>query len=158
MRLSHTPNHSRRALSVKGQDALDFRNLNGDGSAGVFNIKKKCNQARSRIARQDLTWLAGSLSRTVFRLWKCPMGHSKMNPQLVDAELNDGRRSLAIVCELFRQQITHCKCCLHEHTALAQSVDNRAFVRFCVISMPILWLPIRAPSASQLRGSRRVCA
>ena len=111
----------RRDVNVKGLDALDIRTTKSDGTPWDFSKKADRKKARDLVDRLDPTWMIGSPPCTAFSMWNYAMNHPKMDPQVVAAQLTEGRRHLAFVCTLYKRQIQRGKYFLHEHPALARS-------------------------------------
>ena len=68
---------------------------------GLFEQKQTDrNLARDLVDREDPNWIIGNPPCTVFSLWNYGMNHRKMDPQVVQHRLRDGRVHLKFVCKL----------------------------------------------------------
>ena len=114
-------NRARRCLNIQGLHALDLRTYRPDGHAWDFNNIKHRKDARRLVRTLKPTWMIGYPPCTAFSSWNIGIKLKKMNPKDVASMLEEGTSHLALMVNIYREQLKLGRHLLHEHPASALS-------------------------------------
>ena len=119
----------RRNLNIRGLDALDLRTCMDDGTPWDFNNPEHRRRARHLVETLRPTWLIGSPPCTAYTRLNWNWNYPKMDPQTVQAKIEEGRRHLHFIIGLYHLQLEQGRHFLHEHPAGAKSWDDEWMVQ-----------------------------